>query len=175
MQNMGGNTYVLKLHNFGTMLSQASSSRAARVNGRGDGQQHDRKVADDFTYWQRFVEEFFSAKGVLKLAMVPTKSAPDEYGKHFEIATPALARYYYLHFSSGIQSIQMFVDGVKEKNLNNGIHVLEANSTFIYWSRNGHQVGHIYGYVFLDVLTPCSLWRQDLYEPNSTSIVRWIF
>jgi len=137
MQNLGGSKYIMKLHQFGSYLSQASLSPGPRANGRLDGQQQDRRRADDISYWQNFVDEFFSAQGILKQSML---SANDNSAKQFEISTPALARYYYLHFNSGIQNIQMFIDSVREKNLNGGIHILEANSTFIYWSRTGHQV-----------------------------------
>lgn len=67
-------------------------------------------------------------------------SASNEDTKQFEISNAALARYYFLHFESGIQNMQMILENAVEKNLNGGIHIVEARSTFIYWSRNGHQV-----------------------------------
>lgn len=136
MQNSKTGLSILKLLNFGDRLSQASMSQKPHTNGGPDGQQQPRRRADDFSYWQDFVESFFSPKGILKQAMW---SASDDSTKQFEISNAALARYFFLHFQSGIQNIQMIPEHAIERNMNGGIHIVDASSTLIYWSKNGHQ------------------------------------
>ncbi len=137
MQNSKSGLSVLKLLDFGDRLSQASITPKAQTNGGSDGQPPPRRRADDFSYWQDFVESFFSPKGILKQAMW---SASDNSTKQFEISNAALARYFLLHFQSGIQNIQMIPENAVERTMNGGNHVVHAKFTLIYWSKNGHQV-----------------------------------
>lgn len=66
---------------------------------------------------------------------------PQAGSKQFEISTPALARYYWTQFNSGIKHIQMLVEGAREKDLPNGGHMVESLKTsFIYWFANDCQV-----------------------------------
>jgi hypothetical protein len=61
--------------------------------------------------------------------------------KQFEIATPALARYYLTQFMSGITQIQMVVEGARERESPNGGHYVDAGKcSFIYWFKNECQV-----------------------------------
>ena len=89
-------------------------------------------------YWQAFVDRFFSQTGVLRQQL--WNSANDE-NKSYQISTPALARYYWTHFTSGVRNIQMILESAKERDLPNGGHIVESAKTcFIYWFDNDCQV-----------------------------------
>lgn len=66
----------------------------------------------------------------------------DQSTKQFEISpTPTLARFYWTHFNSGVQNIQMIVERFREVDLPNGGHSVTSEKTsFIYWLANGHQL-----------------------------------
>ena len=83
------------------------------------------------------MDRFFSQIGVLRQQYW---SSVDQSTKQYEVSTPALARYYCTHFSSGVQTIQMILGMAKETDLPNGGHFVESKSSFIYWFENGHQV-----------------------------------
>ena len=94
-------------------------------------------------YWQNFVERFYSQTGVLRQELC---SSDDFSTKEYQISQPTLARYYYTHFSSGVQNIQMILENAREKDLPNGGHYVESvRSCFIYWFSNGCQVRMILG------------------------------
>lgn len=97
-----------------------------------------RKRSNDFAYWQSFADRFFSQNGVLRHQLW---SATDQTAKQFEISTPALPRYYWTHFNSGVQNIQMILENARERELQNGGHFVDSKSCFIYWFPNGHHVG----------------------------------
>lgn len=97
--------------------------------------------AQDLLYWQSFVDHFYSPVGVLRQGVWSNAAG----SKQFEIATPALARYYLRQFTSGIASIQMVVEGARERESHNGGHFVEApKCSFIYWYQNGSQVHTIF-------------------------------
>lgn len=88
-------------------------------------------------YWNSFVERFYSPNGVLRQGVFNPQSG----SKQFEIATPALARYYLTQFTSGIRHIQMVVEAARERDSPNGGHIVESTKTsFIYWFTNDTQV-----------------------------------
>lgn len=128
---------VLKLLSFGDNLSLPTNQQMQ--NGRMYGNQMPaRNQSGDLTYWQQFVERFYSPTGVLRQQLW---CSTENSTKQYEIATPALARYYWTHFVSGVQNIQMILEQAKEKDLQNGGHFVESNkSCFVYWLENGHQV-----------------------------------
>ncbi|KAI1496516.1 LIM-domain binding protein-domain-containing protein [Biscogniauxia marginata] len=104
------------------------------------------KAKDDLAYWQAFVSQFFSPRGVFRLSVYITSSDPtsEEHGtdKQYEITQPALARYFHTHFQSGIRQIQMtFEKGTIDKPLPNGCHFIEnPKASLIYWFDNSHVV-----------------------------------
>ena len=135
---------VLKLLQFGDHLSQFSVSPRLQRNGQPDGtlqnQMQARTQASNLRYWQIFVDRFFSPTGVLRHSLWCSR---DESTKQYEISTAALARYYWTHFCSGVQNIQMILENAREKDLPNGGHFVESTkSSFIYWYANGCQVSH---------------------------------
>jgi hypothetical protein len=96
-----------------------------------------RNEAQDLLYWQSFVDRFYSPVGVLRQGVWDNAIG----SKQFEIATPALARYYLTQFTSGISQIQMVVEGARERESHNGGHYVEApRCSFIYWFKNECQV-----------------------------------
>jgi len=135
---------VLKLLQFGDHLSQFSVSPRLQQYGPPDGthasQPQARKQSNDLNYWQNFVDRFFSPSGVLRQQVWNSDTAST---KQFEISTPALPRYYWTHFTSGVQNMQMTLENAREKDLPNGGHFVEsAKSCFIYWFVNGCQVSN---------------------------------
>ncbi|PGH12829.1 hypothetical protein AJ79_04053 [Helicocarpus griseus UAMH5409] len=95
------------------------------------------KPQPGFEYWVRFVDNFFSPSGVLRHGVW----SADQGTKQFEIATPALARYYYTYFNSGVKHIQMIVENAQEKDLPTSGQIVESPKTcFIYWLANECQL-----------------------------------
>ncbi|KAJ5759520.1 Transcriptional activator ptaB [Penicillium odoratum] len=95
----------------------------------------------DYAYWSAFVDRFYAPGGVLRQGVWSSQTG----SKQFEISTPALARYYLTQFTSGIEQIQMVVDGPRERDNPNGDggHIVESGRTsFIYWYTNESQVFH---------------------------------
>ncbi|KAE8353488.1 LIM-domain binding protein-domain-containing protein [Aspergillus coremiiformis] len=118
--NMKGAT-ILCLNTFAEHLSNFASK----------GEAH------DLLYWQSFVDKFYSPSGVLRQGVWN----PQTGSKQFEIATPALARYYLTQFTSGIRHIQMVVENARERDSPNGGHIVEsAKTSFIYWFTNDTQI-----------------------------------
>ncbi|KAF9639689.1 hypothetical protein BFW01_g11495 [Lasiodiplodia theobromae] len=117
-------TTILKLLNLADNLSRFSADRQP----------------NDITHWKTFVGRFFSEDGIFKQTLLdyaPQAQKP----KNFEICNPALPRYYYTQFQSGVQNIQLTMDGITEKEFGNNCHYVESNrAKFIYWFKNGTQV-----------------------------------
>lgn len=83
------------------------------------------------------MDRFYSPSGVLRQGVYN----PSAGSKQFEIATPALARWYLTQFNSGITRIQMFLEGARERDSHNGGHIVEVTRcTFIYYFTNETQV-----------------------------------
>lgn len=123
-QNRMYGTTILKLLNLADNLSRFSADRQP----------------NDMTHWKTFVGRFFSEDGVFKQSLLDY--APQNgKSKNFEICNPALPRYYYTQFQSGVQNIQLTMDGLTEKEFGNNCHYVESNrAKFIYWFKNGTQV-----------------------------------
>ncbi len=132
MQNPLKGSSVLKLLNFGDSLSSCLKQQSL------DRQESQVKPATEMILWQEFVARFFSASGVLRQQFW---CSTDQSTKQYEISTSALARYYWTHFTSGVQNIRMVLEDATEKDLPYGEHVVvESKSCFIYSFANGHQV-----------------------------------
>ena len=98
-----------------------------------------RKQNNDLNFWVNFVERFFSHTGVIRQQLY---HPADQSTKKYEISpTPTLARFYWTHFNSGVQNIQMILERFREVDLPNGGHSIASEKTsFIYWLSNGHQL-----------------------------------
>ncbi|KAL8882900.1 MAG: hypothetical protein Q9198_000173 [Flavoplaca austrocitrina] len=123
LQNPMKGASVLKLIHFGDQLGNFST----------------RKQNNDLNFWVTFVERFFSHTGVIRQQLY---HPADQSTKKYEISpTPTLARFYWTHFNSGVQNIQMIVERFREVDLPNGGHSVASEKTsFIYWLANGHQL-----------------------------------
>ncbi|KAI0880153.1 uncharacterized protein GGS22DRAFT_182499 [Annulohypoxylon maeteangense] len=120
---------LLKLLQFGEHLSGYHGSR----------------TKDDLSYWNSFVAQFFSPRGVFRLSLfdVGIEMANAEHGdKQYEITQPALARYFHTHFESGIRRINLtFEKGITDRPLPNGCHFIEnQKANLTYWFDNSHVV-----------------------------------
>ncbi|KAL8809648.1 MAG: hypothetical protein Q9200_003233 [Gallowayella weberi] len=122
-QNAMKGASVLKLIYFGDQLGNFST----------------RKQPNDLNFWHSFVDRFFSHSGVIRQQLYYSS---DQSTKQYEISpTPTLARYYWMHFKSGIQNMQMIVERFREVDLPNGGHSVTSEKTsFIHWLANGHQL-----------------------------------
>ncbi|KAI1406793.1 hypothetical protein F5Y13DRAFT_9387 [Hypoxylon sp. FL1857] len=120
---------LLKLLQFGEHLSGYPGSR----------------TKDDLTYWNNFVAQFFSPRGVFRLSLfyVGTDPTNEEHtDKQHEITQPALARYFHTHFESGVRRINLtFEKGITDRPLPNGCHFIEnQKASLTYWFDNSHVV-----------------------------------
>ncbi|KAI1759092.1 LIM-domain binding protein-domain-containing protein [Hypoxylon sp. FL1150] len=120
---------LLKLLQFGEHLSGYPGSR----------------TKDDLSYWNNFVAQFFSPRGVFRIALYYVGTDPsseDHTDKQYEITQPALARYFNAHFESGIRRINLtFEKGITDRPLPNGCHFIEnQKASMTYWFDNSHVV-----------------------------------
>ena len=98
------------------------------------------KQANRLEHWTNFVERFFSHTGVIRQQLY---YASDQSTKTFELSpTPTLARYYWTHFNSGVQNIQMILEQFRETDLpqTGGQSLVSSKTSFVYWLANGHQL-----------------------------------
>lgn len=132
--------FLVKLFTFADYLGQFSVSFPKRQSDDGELilLAQTRKEPNSQNYWQSFVDRFFSQTGVLRTQLW---CASDQSTKKYEIANPVLARYYWTHFESGFQNIQMTLEQIVEKDLPNGGHFVECSRcTFFNWMKDGHVV-----------------------------------
>lgn len=138
---------------FGDHLSTFGviSDRLQILTGDADVAQI-QKGRDDLNYWVTFVDRFFSPRGVFRHSVLIVESA-ETSSKQYEITFPALARYFYTHFESGIKNMQMIVERATEKELPNNTHFIESQkSSFIYWFDSGSQVSKVLGSIASELL-----------------------
>ncbi len=96
---------------------------------------------NDISYWQRFVDQFFSQSGVLRIQLL---RPADQETKQYEISTPALPRYYHTHFESGVRKIQMSLENAREKEVSPNCHYVESHrASFMHWFNDGSLVGGV--------------------------------
>lgn len=139
---------LMRLMQFGDHLSNFEASSKPLSAYMASGAQRlaaqVTKQREDLNYWLKFVDRFFSQKGVLRHSVwiVDDASAGNETSnKQYEITFPALARYFHTHFESGVQNMQMIMERGSEKELpNNGHYIESQKSSFVYWFNNGCQV-----------------------------------
>jgi hypothetical protein len=136
---------LMKLMQFGDHLAGFGVSskpiQAYMANGTQRLAAQASKQTDDLNYWLNFRDRFFSPKGVLRHSVWVVD---DSSNKQYEIAFPALARYFHTHFESGIKNMQMIMEKGTEKELpNNGHYIESMKSSFVYWFDNGSQVSNV--------------------------------
>uniref|UniRef100_A0A0D2YC65 Adhesion defective protein 1 n=2 Tax=Fusarium oxysporum TaxID=5507 RepID=A0A0D2YC65_FUSOF len=81
---------------------------------------------------------FFSPNGVFRHSLHIT-DAEDTTDKQYEIAYPAIARYFHTHFGSGVKNMQLIMDkGVTDRPLPGDCHCIEnSKASFVYWFETG--------------------------------------
>ncbi|KAG5662232.1 hypothetical protein KAF25_004471 [Fusarium avenaceum] len=96
------------------------------------------KGRDDLSYWNGFVMRFFSPNGVFRHSLHIT-DAEDTADKQYEIAYPAIARYFHTHFGSGVKNMQLIMDkGVTDRPLPGDCHCIEnSKASLVYWFETG--------------------------------------
>ncbi|KAI8252524.1 hypothetical protein K4K56_008968 [Colletotrichum sp. SAR 10_98] len=96
------------------------------------------KGKDDLTYWNMFVNQFFSIKGVFRHSVHIT-DIEDQADKQYEITYPALPRYFHTHFDSGVKNMQLIMEkGTTDRPLPGDGHWIEnTKSSLVYWFDNG--------------------------------------
>jgi hypothetical protein len=137
--------YILLLKQFGDHLSLFASTSKPLETYMATGKQRlealGEKQKDDLNYWANFVDRFFSPAGIFRHCV--WVYGVENESKQYEITVPALARYFYTHFESGVQNMQLIMEKGSEKELPNNSYYLESSkSSFIYWFDNGSQVNH---------------------------------
>ena len=92
---------------------------------------------------------FFSPKGVFRhWVHINEGEEKEKTDKQYEIAFPALARYFQTYFDNGVKTMQFVMDkGTTERPMPNGFSIENSRSSFVYWFENGLHVGF-----------PCSLF-----------------
>ncbi|KAL2753759.1 hypothetical protein ACRALDRAFT_2029519 [Sodiomyces alcalophilus JCM 7366] len=120
-ETMKGNC-LLKLMQFSECLSDFPGS----------------KGKDDLSYWNTFVAQFFSPRGVFRHSVHIT-DVEDQTDKQYEITYPALARYFHTHFDSGVKNMQLIMEkGTTDRTLPpNGQWIENTRSSWIYWFEGG--------------------------------------
>ena len=96
---------------------------------------------NNHTYWQSFVDRFFSQSGVLRTQLYSMSGQP---AKSYEISNSCLSKFYYTHFNNGYQNIQMSLERVTDRDLPGGGHFIDCQRcTYYYWMTNGHVVRNV--------------------------------
>ncbi|OPB43229.1 hypothetical protein A0O28_0110920 [Trichoderma guizhouense] len=97
------------------------------------------KSKDDLSYWNRFVAQFFSSpNGVFRFSLHVGESE-DSPDKQYEIAYPAIARFFHTNYSSGVKSMQLILDsGSSDRPLPGDCYCIEnPRASFVYWYETG--------------------------------------
>jgi hypothetical protein len=95
---------------------------------------------DDLSYWNLFIGRFFSPNSIFRHTLHLGEASTEDGGdKQYEIAYPAIARYFHTHFSSGVKSMQLVLDkGVIDKPLPGDCHCIEnPRASMQYWFETG--------------------------------------
>ncbi|KAK3304208.1 LIM-domain binding protein-domain-containing protein [Chaetomium strumarium] len=130
------------------------------------------KGRDDLDYWNKFVQHFFSQKGIFRHTILVRDGEDQGQEKQYEIAYPALARYFHTHFESGVKHMQLVLDkGTAERPLPNDCHLIEnQKASLVYWFEdNSHLVAQGILRVQFD-----SESRFDLFEFQTTAHEEYI-
>lgn len=87
------------------------------------------------------MNRFFSPNGVFRhsLHIIDNEETTE---KQYEIAFPAIARYFHTHFTSGVKSMQLIMDkGVSDRPLHGDSHCIEnPKASLVYWFETGSHV-----------------------------------
>uniref|UniRef100_A0A8H7N1Q0 Uncharacterized protein n=1 Tax=Bionectria ochroleuca TaxID=29856 RepID=A0A8H7N1Q0_BIOOC len=96
------------------------------------------RTKDDLSYWNAFVARFFSQNGVFRHSLHITDS-DETTDKQYEIAFPAIARYFHTNFNSGVKNMQLIMDkGTQDRALPGDCYCIEnPRASLVYWFETG--------------------------------------
>lgn len=102
------------------------------------------KGKEALDYWTGFVQRFFSQKGIYRYTIHMREHEDQNPDKQYEITYPALARYFYTHFESGVKTMQLIMNkGITDRALPNDCHIIEnRNASLTTWFDGGSHVSH---------------------------------
>lgn len=82
---------------------------------------------------------FFAPESVFRHALLNDEEPND---RTYEIAFPAIARYFHTHFSSGVRNMQLILDkGTTDRALaHDGYFIENSKASFVYWFETGSHV-----------------------------------
>lgn len=97
---------------------------------------------EDRNYWNAFVQQFFSQKGIFRHGMMVRDKDNGPQEKQYEIAYPALARYFHTHFESGVKTMHLIMEkGTTDRPMPGDSHWIECNKASLqYVFESGTQV-----------------------------------
>lgn len=153
------------------------------------------KGKDDLSYWNAFAMRFFSPVACFRHSLHITEGE-ETTEKQYEIAYPAIARYFHTNFGSGVKSMQIVMDrGVGDRPLpNDGYCIESARTNWVYWFETGsHLVAtgsmrvqfdaeqrievfefatisheeYIARKQVIDAAKPAHMWMKDWHKVNS--------
>ncbi|KAF2803482.1 uncharacterized protein BDZ99DRAFT_526411 [Mytilinidion resinicola] len=120
-QGQAGQT-ILKLLLFLDHLSRFSTTRQE----------------NNISHWNAFVSKFFSPEGEFKHTLYDRSGGKT---KQFPVSFAALPRYFYVQFDSGVENMQITIDGASEKAVGTDSNYVESHrAKIIYSFQNGTQL-----------------------------------
>jgi len=96
------------------------------------------KGKDTLEYWNMFVQQFFSHKGIFRHSIL-CKEGETQTDKQYELSYSSLARYFYTHYESHVKTIQLILEkGTTDRPLPNDCHFIEnGKASLVYWFDSG--------------------------------------
>lgn len=96
------------------------------------------KKAGNVDEWKKFINKFFSEDGLFRQVV---RENVNDKGKQFEITCATLPRYFHRHHESGVESMQVTLDGLGDvRSVNQSTYLDCSRAKFIYWFKNSTQV-----------------------------------
>lgn len=172
---------LLKLFQFSEQLSAYPGARSR----------------DDLSYWNNFVQRFFSSAAVFRHSLHANAEGEDTGPRQYDIGSPAIARYFHTHFGSGVKSMQLILGlGTVDRPIaGDGYSIENPKASLIYWFETGSHLvsgGNLRIYFdneqkielfeflatsheefiarkqVIDAAKPAHVWMKEWHKVNST-------
>jgi hypothetical protein len=89
-------------------------------------------------YWRKLISQHFTDEGVFRVIL---KYQTDKSTKTYEVNAAALPRFFFLHYESEVDQIQLLLDGTTEKKVSETHQFAQFDrARMLYWFRDGTQV-----------------------------------
>jgi len=89
-------------------------------------------------YWRQLIQQHFTEDGIFRVVL---KYQADKTSKAYEVTAAALPRYFYIHYETEVDQIQLLLDGTMEKAISETHQFVQTErARMIYWFRDGTQV-----------------------------------